>query len=126
MQRCVAAIDARIVQLTDGNDSCTLVATMKTLLRRWLGVETLERELRELPTKADLVRQKASYAGFLADFEGMCDRVTTALKRMSARAAKNADRVGGQTWEDEPAGDSEDLSQFDLSLTAFKRDREGP
>lgn len=96
---------------------------MKTLLRRWLAVDALERDLRELPTRADLVAQKASYAGFLADFEGLCDRVTVALKRMSARAAKNADRVGGQTW-DEPAGEEEDLSQFDLSLGAFKRDRE--
>lgn len=101
-----------------------MVATMRQLLRRWLGVAELERELRELPTKADLVAHKASYAGFLAEFEGLCDRVSTALKRMGARAAKNQDRIGGVTWEDElPAEGDQDLSQFDLSLGAFNRDR---
>lgn len=99
-----------------------MVATMKQLLRRWLGVDALERELRELPSRPDLVAHKASYAAFLADFEGLCDRVTVALKRMSARAAKNV-QAGGVTWEDEPAKQDEDLSQFDLSLEAFNRDR---
>lgn len=97
----------------------------------WLRdqLAALNSRLDALPSRAEMAQHKAAMAAQLVEFEGLSEKVTTQLSRLAARQARQFGKAvmeGAQTWEDTPAGQQDpDLEQFDLSLGAFKRDRNG-
>jgi len=109
---------------------------MIDLLARLLGLPWLRDQLAavhsridQLPSRAELARHKSEMAAQLVEFAGLSEKITTQLQRLAARQAKQGMRAlteGGLTWDDSPASQQDpDLDQFDLTLDAFKRDRNG-
>lgn len=58
-------------------------------------LDDLARQLAELPTREELVRQKAAWADFQADYLGLADRIERNLKRLGARMGR-----AGLNWSE--------------------------
>lgn len=84
--------------------ACIVLACAVVYLFR--ALVALRNDVETLPTREELARQKASWAGFLVEYEGIAEKVDRNLKRLGARMARSLEAgefARGQTWEDEPA-----------------------
>lgn len=66
-------------------------------------LDALGRQLADLPNREDLARQKAAWAAFLVDYEGIADKVEVNLKRLGARMGR-----AGLAWDGEKRAEADE------------------